>query len=103
VSRHPKWFEWEGVGLGGEDARIMYTPEHTDDLTQLTQALREAGWVNTRSEAAEIAHVQNLQVGWYGYPDSEPIPHACDDDGNTLDGNDDVVEVAIPMTWVSAD
>jgi hypothetical protein len=92
-----KWEEWEGAGLG--DRKIMYTPAHTDDTTDLVLAIQRTGWLDRR-EAIEAAHITNLRTGWYGYVTGEYSPHACDEDGNALADPSEVVEIAMPFTWV---
>lgn len=97
--RHPGWQEWEGHGLGDEDDRILYTPCYTDDTKSLFDALRLTGWVDTRTARAAV-DVQNLHTGWFGYLDRDIIPHACDQDGYSLTGDGQQVELMLPMTWV---
>jgi hypothetical protein len=99
VSAHPKWYEWEGEGLGGPDAKVMFAVGFTDDITLLAQTIRESGWVDRR-RAAEIANLQNLQVGWHGYVEGELTPHACDHEGNIEVGDGRVVDIVIPLTWI---
>lgn len=101
--RHPGWHEWEGVGLDGEDARILYTACYTDDTASLFDALRLAGWADARAARELVSDVRNLQVGWFGYLDGDIIPHACDQDGYSLTGDGQQVELMLPMTWIKVD
>jgi hypothetical protein len=97
-----KWREWEGLGLGGSELKIMYTPSHTDDTTDLVTAIQQAGWADRRA-AVEAAHVTTLRTGWYGYVTGEYTPYVCDDNGVALIGDDQLVEIAMPFTWVLVD
>jgi hypothetical protein len=94
-----RWEEWEGIGLGGAERKIMFTPAHTDDVSDLSLAIQRSGWLDRR-EANEVAHITNLQTGWYGYVDGEYSPHACDEDGVALVDSSEVVEIAMPFTWI---
>jgi len=97
-----KWREWEGLGLGGAERKILFTPGHTDDTTDLASTIQQVGWADRRV-ATEAAHVTNLRVGWYGYVTGEYSPHACDEDGVPVADPDETVEIAMPFTWIEID
>jgi hypothetical protein len=94
-----KWREWEGLGLDIESEQILYTPGHTDDVTDLIAAIQQTGWTDRRGAIA-AAHILNLRTGWYGYIPGEYQPHACDDEGMSLFDDTEAVEIAMPLTWV---
>jgi len=98
--KHPAWQEWEGVGLAHEDDRILYTPYHTDDTESLYDTLRLTGWVSPQAARAYAVGLQDLQVGWFGYLDGAIIPRACDQDGYSLTGDGQQVELMLPLTWI---
>lgn len=101
-----KWREWDGLGLGldtsGEPKKIMYTVGFTDSTADLATAIQQAGWADRRV-AVEAAHITNLRTGWYGYVTGEHTPHACDDDGVSLFDDNEIVEIAMPFTWIAID
>lgn len=95
------WDEWDGEGLGlPSDARVLYTASFSANTDALELALQRTGWVRNRHEAAELAHPENLHVGWFGYADDDVVPHACDQDGVSLVDPDLTVEVIMPMTYL---
>ena len=102
MSDHPKWHEWEGVGLAEPARKILYTVGFTDDITALARTIQESGWVDRRA-AVEIAHVQNLRVGWHGYVDGDLVPYECDAQGFVVTGDGRSVDLVMPLTWVVVD
>jgi hypothetical protein len=92
------WFEWDGQGLP-EDRPILYSFGWHGQVDGLLDAIVAQGWLANRRVAEELIDPSKLQVGWYGYRDSERVPEACAADGESLLGDGGYVEMTLKMTW----
>ena len=99
------WFIWDGDGYTHnlDGSIVFYTEEHIDvdnetDRRALASSIQREGIVSSLSHAFNLI---DIGTTWHGYVGILPIEHiqvACDENGETSDG--DFVENIIPVTWV---
>jgi hypothetical protein len=99
------WYEWSGDGFSESrpSSIIYYTHDHIDlqiDLIAraLASALQRDGVVQSLGEGYKSVERGHVAYGYAGEIEGEIYPTACDEFGNTENG--DVVNQPLPVTWV---